>query len=431
MKKELSKISKGFFEIIKKTSLVMSYHLRKFWRYLTEEDYKLVTIIVFVTAFFIFWLGLDLMKRYFVDVDARRLFLATVAQTLATVAGIFFSIMLIATQLASRYSHRLFKMVFTKWTFVYMALFIINVLLSLLGIVLKSDLLLKVTVGLTPLCLLLLIPCFLWLTKKLTPESLITSLKEKAEKTIRKGSCVISDFMILIENISFSAIGVKDYHTFSVGISALCRIATMGPLPFVGWRILAQIEKIAYALIDDPIVIQIITYNLHEAASIAVTNREKIADVEGVISAICLRLRQISIMLVKKRLTEQAIETSQHLKLAAESSVFMPNPSTISISKALSYLNEIAGELIRVGCNEEAKSVVSMFINLATVYKIHISNKTDTSWVIDTLYDIESKTSEQFINDAFDSSHSSIPNKTDAFNKIRNEFLSRKKISKK
>jgi len=431
MKKELSKISKVFFEIIKKTRLAISYHLRKFWRYLTEKDYKFVTIIVLVTAFLIFWRCPGLMKRHFVDVDARRLFLATVAQTLATVATIFFSIMLIATQLASRYSHRLFKMVFTKWTFVYMALFIINVLLSLLGIVFKSDLLLKVTVGLTPLCLLLIIPCFLWLKKRLTPESLITSLKEKAEKTIHKGSYVISDFMILVENISFSAIGVKDYHTFSLGISALCRIATIGPLLSVGWRILPQIEKIAYVLIDDPIVIRIITYNLCETATIAVTNREKIADVEGVISAICLRLRQISIMLVKKRLTEQAIETSQYLKSAAESSVFMPNPSIIPISKALSYLNEIAEELIRVGCNEEAKSVVSMFINLAAVYKKHISNKTDINWVIDTLCDIESKTSEQFVNDAFDSSHSLISNKTDTFNQIRNEFLSREKISKK
>jgi hypothetical protein len=237
--------------------------------------------------------------------------------------------------------------------------------------------------------------------------------------------------MILVENISFSAIGVKDYHTFSLGISALCRIATIGPLLSVGWRILPQIEKIAYVLIDDPIVIRIITYNLCETATIAVTNREKIADVEGVISAICLRLRQISIMLVKKRLTEQAIETSQYLKSAAESSVFMPNPSIIPISKALSYLNEIAEELIRVGCNEEAKSVVSMFINLAAVYKKHISNKTDINWVIDTLCDIESKTSEQFVNDAFDSSHSLISNKTDTFNQIRNEFLSREKISKK
>lgn len=155
--------------------------------------------------------------------------LSAIAQSLAAVLALVFTISLVVAQLSSKYSHRLLASFFDKSTIFYILLFIISVLLPfwILSQPEINDVPVKFSLILSVICLLFLIPYFLRFKEKLDPERIIEDLKKKSLKQFKVNPMKEPEEIVNIDNFIMSAFIFKDYDTFNRGIESLKSLAIL------------------------------------------------------------------------------------------------------------------------------------------------------------------------------------------------------------
>ncbi|MBL7208760.1 MAG: DUF2254 domain-containing protein [Dehalococcoidia bacterium] len=277
----------------------------------------------------------------------NRYLLSTVSQGLATVLAVVFTISLVAGQLASRYSPRMMRLVFKPSTFLYILLFVASVVFSLAGLAtadigvplieLSIALLgpLRVTWGaislvLAGLCLTLLIPYFVALTRRLTPEALLRDLGSDAKRSLiktqgREMPKEVTD----IRDTLMSLYSLKYYDAFDAGLAELRDLASFaarlapeqedagGQESHAVGDIIDVIGRIGTLTLDDPLAPVKVIRKLSECAIAAAPSSPKQVDesmerlvdmvddlvhagAKGVVTDIVVELGQVAGGTVKK-----------------------------------------------------------------------------------------------------------------------------------
>jgi hypothetical protein len=167
---------------------------------------------------------LNILPTIVIDSNTPYL-LSAIAQSLAAVLALVFTISLIAVQLSSRYSYRLVADFFDPFTIAYMLLFIIAVILSFWFLSNPSLNGLKLSFILAGVCLLLLVPYFLGFREKLSPEHMLLNLKKRALQQLLANPEMEPASVISIDNTIMSAFALKDYDTFGKGVEVLAGLA--------------------------------------------------------------------------------------------------------------------------------------------------------------------------------------------------------------
>ena len=151
--------------------------------------------------------------------------LSSIAQSLAAILALVFTLSLITFQLSSRYSQRLIGQFFNKFTIIYVVVFVISIFLPLWTIVDPNYYIVKISLSLTAVCLFLLIPYFLDLRERLSPEKMLKDLGKKTLKIIHIKPTRRPEEIVTLDNFVMSAIASKDYETCRIGIGILARLA--------------------------------------------------------------------------------------------------------------------------------------------------------------------------------------------------------------
>jgi hypothetical protein len=167
---------------------------------------------------------LNILPTIIIDSNTPYL-LSAIAQSLAAVLALVFTISLIAVQLSSRYSYRLLAEFFDPFTIAYMVLFIIAVILPFCLLANPSLNGLKLSIVLAVVCLVLLVPYFLGFREKLSPEHMLLNLKKRALKQLLANPETEPASAITIDNTIMSAFAFKDYDTFGKGVGVLADLA--------------------------------------------------------------------------------------------------------------------------------------------------------------------------------------------------------------
>jgi len=171
------------------------------------------------------WAGLNISPNIIIDSNTPYL-LSAIAQSLAAVLALVFTISLIASQLSSRFSHRILSEFFDWFTIAYICLFIIAVILPL-WLLAKSSLVgVKGSLLLTVVCLILLPLYLLRFREILRPEHMLSNLKTRAIKQLLKNPYVPPENIIIIDNAVMSAFALKDYETFRKGVQVISDLAS-------------------------------------------------------------------------------------------------------------------------------------------------------------------------------------------------------------
>jgi len=233
-----------------------------------------------------------------IDANSQRAILATISQALATVLAIVFSLALVAGQLASRYSPRLFSRVLRFWTFAYMALFILTIAMSLAWLYLAEAN--QATLGpfdfgirwlsiaalsLSFLCLALLIPYLMHLRDMLLPETLFRELVDESLSEFRRTGdfphsvstpsqpvADVPESVSAIYDVTLSSTVARDHMTFEMGVLALKQLLLKAPVP-PGWtedrelpgeRVVARLRTLGLVLVTDPVASRSVVDRLGE-----------------------------------------------------------------------------------------------------------------------------------------------------------------------
>jgi len=167
---------------------------------------------------------LNILPTIVIDSNTPYL-LSAIAQSLAAVLALVFTISLIAVQLSSRYSYRLLADFFDPFTIAYMLLFIIAVILPFCLLANPSLNGLKLSIVLAAVCLVSLVPYFLGFREKLSPEHMLLNLKKRALKQLLANPEMEPASVITIDNTIMSAFALKDYDTFGKGVEVLAGLA--------------------------------------------------------------------------------------------------------------------------------------------------------------------------------------------------------------
>jgi hypothetical protein len=151
--------------------------------------------------------------------------LSAIAQSLAAIVALVFTLSLITFQLSSRYSQRLITQFFNKFTIIYIVVFVISIFLPLWTIVDPNYYIVKISLSLTAVCLFLLIPYFLDLREQLSPEKMLKDLRKKTLKIIHIRPTKRPEEIVTLDNVVMSAFASKDYETCRIGVGILAGLA--------------------------------------------------------------------------------------------------------------------------------------------------------------------------------------------------------------
>lgn len=205
---------------------LVDYAQKVRWRSFVSSTKALLVFLPIGLAVWGVWVcpKLDILPSIAIN-DNTPYLLSAVAQSLAAVLALVFTISLIAAQLSSRYSYRILAGFFDKLTIGYIVLFIIAVILpfSLLAEPCLNGV--KASLVLAGVCLFLLVPYFLGFQEKLAPEHMLRNLQKAAVKQLLTDVSREPKEVVTIENIVMSAFALKDYDTFHRGVSGLADLA--------------------------------------------------------------------------------------------------------------------------------------------------------------------------------------------------------------
>lgn len=111
--------------------------------------------------------------------SARNYILSSISQGLAAIFAIVFTITLVMAQISSRYSIRITNIVFSRTTLFMMCLYAVGIIIPLLVMRSQSEKLLYLCIIWAVVCILLLIPYFLYLKERLNLKYYIKYLLEE------------------------------------------------------------------------------------------------------------------------------------------------------------------------------------------------------------------------------------------------------------
>ena len=152
--------------------------------------------------------------------DYTPYLLSAIAQSLAAVLALVFTISLIAAQLSSRYSQRVLAGFFDVPTIAYMLLFIIAVILPFWLLAEPSINGVKGSLILAAVCLVILVPYFLGFRKRVIPERVLLDLKNHASEQLLADPNTEPASVAMMDDITTQALASRDYGTFGKGIQA-------------------------------------------------------------------------------------------------------------------------------------------------------------------------------------------------------------------
>jgi len=225
---------------------------------LNSIDRITLSIIVcgFIGGIVWIWPGIPMLRTIEPDASIPYL-LSAIAQSLAAVLALIFTISLIVAQLSSRYSYRIIPGFFDKRTIGHIVLFVVAILfpLLLLAIDKPGSELVKVSFILAAVCLLLLVPYFLHFRQKLKPEHIISELKDEVVRRLESKPDEEPESITAIDNIVMSAFVLKDYDTFNNGTETIANLTLTAygrERNNIGGEFLARLKDIGIATIKDP-----------------------------------------------------------------------------------------------------------------------------------------------------------------------------------
>ena len=146
--------------------------------------------------------------------------LSASAQSIAAILGLIITIPLIVIQLISRYSNRISSNYINKPVIIFIIVFVISILFTLWVIINPNQYAIKLSFSMTIICLFLLLPFFLLLKERLSPDKMISDLGEKISKNMAQNPTLEPDALKTLENIAMSALSIKDYEVFQNTIGA-------------------------------------------------------------------------------------------------------------------------------------------------------------------------------------------------------------------
>lgn len=140
---------------------------------------------ILVIGLFLFAEGLFLIVPLSTDTDTQYL-LSAMSQALAALFALVFTIVLLISQMASTHSHRLVDSVFERTTRIYMAFFILAIIVPFIA--LKTSLYRSIFVWISGTfaiaCIICLIPFMLSVKEDLKIESLVARVSRENVKKI-------------------------------------------------------------------------------------------------------------------------------------------------------------------------------------------------------------------------------------------------------
>ena len=186
--------------------------------------------------------------------DQNKYLLSATAQVLAALFALVFSITLIATQFVTKYTHRTMQLIFNKWVIGYMIAFAAAIIIPLACLSNPTGLGAFISVAYGSVMIILLIPFFLdlkkrmnieWILKRFVVEGLkeladpaeeerITEVQTKAKYEIGRYELTGVEFPVnktaeekvtAIDNIAMGAYGDKNYEVFRLAEMALLDFA--------------------------------------------------------------------------------------------------------------------------------------------------------------------------------------------------------------
>lgn len=287
-----------------------------------------IGLIIFVGLFF--WPNLEIpIFGYNNNENPQSLYLlSAVAQSLAAVFALVFTITLIVAQLTSKYSHRILGTYFDTFTIAYIFFFILVILfpIFLLAFAKPKPIFVEISLFLSSLCLLFLIPYFLSFRDKLNPIFSIQRLERTAEKQVESGSHDVSDTITTIFNFIMSAFVLKDYDTFKDGIKTLGRIAlkvdlhkkigNSGPKRGAIEDLLSKLRDACIIVLDDPIAPR---YIISELSSIGMHGA--IRNSEDLVSTSVDALGRISVIAIDRKAGNVLAKISSDLNSIASQAI--------------------------------------------------------------------------------------------------------------
>ncbi len=198
--------------------------------------------------------------RVFPDVainDNTSYLLSAIAQSLAAILALVFTISLIVAQLSSRYSHRTIVHFFDRWTIAFIILYITGIMLPIFLLFADSPHLgaTKACVVVAAVCLCLLVPYFLRFRQRLDPDYAISEMSREAIEQLRNRIDTEPKPVATIDNFVMSAFSSHDYDTFGAGVDAIAKLAMYAyenGNDDVGKSILHRLRQIGSVTMDNP-----------------------------------------------------------------------------------------------------------------------------------------------------------------------------------
>ena len=187
-----------------------------------------------------------------VDCNSKNYILSSISQGLAALFGLVFTISLVIVQIAMKYSKNILKKISSKRIILLMGLFILGIILPLIGMKIKGNWSVDISIALAGTCSILLIPYYLYFKNLIDPAYLLNELSKEAHKAILIKKEIPSQ-AFEIENMLFTAYKEKDYYIFENCLLRYIRIFIELNEYIFSIDIIRSIEKIYILSKDDDI----------------------------------------------------------------------------------------------------------------------------------------------------------------------------------
>ena len=295
--------------------------------------FVIIPIVVAIVATWV-WPGLNIPFFFVGESNQAFYLLSAIAQSLAAILALVFTVSLIAFQLSSRYSQRLIGQFFNKFTIIYILVFVLGISLPLWTITEANYYMVKISLNLCIVCLFLLIPYFVDLRERLSPERMLEELGRKTLKLIRGAPTERPAEIVTLDNFIMSAFGSKDYETCQIGVRILARLAYEADKEY--WqRQHEKIDKDAYSNAD----VMMYIYRTLENIASATLDDARVAE------AIAIAIWRNATRAMEAGLGDIAQIAKVHLTSIGLESIQRKNDSMTD--GILSYIGSIAEEALK------------------------------------------------------------------------------------
>jgi hypothetical protein len=224
---------------------------QKLWPWLSDwRTGRFVVILIPVAAGLILWL-FQPPDITFKNPHVLYL-LSSMAQSLAAVVALVFTVSFVIVQLASSYSRSLSGKFFDPWIIIYLLFFLGSVVMPfvLLGQEQPNKWLVQLSLLFGVVSLILVVPYFLSFREKLRPGQLLDTVIREVRAPHRPSRRRVSEAINHVDEIVVRALERGDYPTIENGLKALVDLYRSGDNE-IGGVIMTTWERIAVEFKDN------------------------------------------------------------------------------------------------------------------------------------------------------------------------------------